>query len=149
MPMQSPAAASKNLSIIWIAGPALVVAVMYQVALGHRSDYLGHFAAGFGGTVIAMMLLLAAFDRVPRALPWLVLAACSASIMFGVLLEATIFRIGRFDEVDFFNQSLGAVLAALVALRLSATGSTSTLVLAQGVVAGLVFFAGGFWFAFK
>ena len=147
--MQASAAAWRSATILWIGGPALVVAVMYHLALGHRSDYLGHYAPGFGGTIIAMMITLAAFDRVPRFVPWLILTACLAAIMFGVFLEATIFRIGRFDEVDFCNQSLGAVLAALVALRLSVSKSTSTVVLAQGIVVGLVFLAGGFWFAFN
>lgn len=149
MPMQAAAAASKIPSILWTAGAALIIAFMYQLALGHRSDYLGHFAAGFGGTLIAMMFALAAFERMPRSAPWLVLAACLAAIAFGAVLEATIFRIGRFDEVDFCNQSLGAVLAAMAALRLNAMRQLSTPVLAQGIAFGLIFLAGGFWFAFK
>jgi hypothetical protein len=132
-----------------MTSPATVVAAGFYFSLAHRSDYLGHYLAGFGGTLIAMVLLLAAFERMPTVVPTMILLACVASIGFGAVLEATIFRIGRFDEVDFFNQSLGAVLAALVALRMSKSQTYATTVLATGLAVGMAFLVGGFWFAFK
>jgi glycopeptide antibiotics resistance protein len=132
-----------------MTGPAIIVAAAFHFALAHRSDYLGHYLAGFGGTLMAMMLLLAAFERMPTVVPSTILLACVASIAFGAALESTVFRIGRFDEVDFFNQSLGAVLAALVALRMSKSQSYATTVLAAGLAVSLTFLIGGFWFAFK
>ena len=43
-----------------------------------------------------------------------VVPVCLASIALGAALEASAFRLAKFDEVDFCNQSLGAVLAVLL-----------------------------------
>jgi len=130
--------------------PAVIIALVFHFALGHRSDYLGHYAAGYGGTIAGMMFLLAAFERMPAVIPIAALVACLVSVLFGAMLEATIFRIGRFDEVDFCNQSLGAVLAALVTIAVSARRlKFPTPMLAGGVAIGFLFLVGGFWFAFS
>ena len=137
-------------TLLWMVAPALIIALVFHFALGHRSDYLGHYAAGYGGTIAGMMFLLAALERMPAGISIAVLMACLVSIAFGALLEATIFRIGRFDEVDFCNQSLGAVLAALVTIAVSASRvQFPTPMLAGGVAIGFIFLVGGFWFAFS
>ena len=137
-------------TLLWMVAPALLIAIVFHIALGHRSDYLGHYAAGYGGTIAGMMFLLAVLERVSAVIPIAVLMACLASVLFGALLEAPIFRIGRFDEVDFCNQSLGAVLAALVTIAVSARRvKFPTSMLAGGVAIGFLFLVGGFWFAFS
>lgn len=46
-----------KLSVLAIV-PATLACLTYEVFLGHRHDYTGHFAAGYGGSLGAMMLLL-------------------------------------------------------------------------------------------
>lgn len=93
--------------------PALIVGVLYEMFLGHRHDYVGHFLAGYGATLAAGMLslrVLPAESFEQQALCWLV-PFCLLCIGGGAILELTAFRLARFDEIDFCNQSLGAVLA--------------------------------------
>ena len=45
-----------------------------------------------------------------------ILASTLACIGFGIVTEATIFRLAGFDPLDFTTQSLGAVLAGLALL---------------------------------
>jgi len=95
--------------------PAAIVAALYLVFLSHRSDYAGHFLAGFGGTLFSVAaahrLLQGDHDRI-RLRP-LVLLVCLGCIAVGTLFEATIFRLAKFDEVDYCNQNIGAILASL------------------------------------
>jgi ammonia channel protein AmtB len=102
-------------SLFWI--PPLLVLFSFEFFLGHRHDYSGHYLAGYGATFIAAMLGLrnGKWDHVIRnSLPYLLVPFCLLCILGGGFTEATIFRLAKFDEVDFFNQSLGAVLALLV-----------------------------------
>ena len=113
----------------------------YQVFLGHRSDYLGHYIAGLGAT-LGLLTLVLLIEKGPlglKVLPTVVLA-----IGIGFITEATIFRISLFDPVDFCNQSLGACIAGccMVGAR-----RNSSLIYFNGVLAVLLV-AGGFFFAF-
>lgn len=101
-------------SLFWI--PPLFVLFLFEFFLGHRHDYSGHYLAGYGATFIAAMLgiRIAIGTRYQRWIPFLLVPFCLLCILGGVFTEATIFRLAKFDEVDFFNQSLGAVLASLV-----------------------------------
>lgn len=101
--------------------PAAMMSLAYYLFLGQRRDYLGHFAAGYGGTLIAivlawMVLPQGILEKLRGELVFLVTLFC---IALGGLAEATVFRLALFDMVDFFNQSLGAVLAGLSALALA------------------------------
>ena len=94
-----------------ISAMAAVTGVAFLQFFPHRSDYAGHYLAGLGGT---LMMLGGASWLTGKALEWWAVALCAVAVMLGVLTESTIFRIGIFDPVDFFNQSLGAVVAALL-----------------------------------
>lgn len=39
--------------------PGLLVSALYASVLGYRRDYLGHYAAGYGGTLGAVIAVLA------------------------------------------------------------------------------------------
>jgi hypothetical protein len=98
--------------------PAIIAGITYEICLGHRHDYTGHFLAGYGGTYGASLVWLKRLplEKYQHSAPLHLVLACLACIFLGTFLEATAFRIAKFDEVDFFNQSLGAVLAAVVAM---------------------------------
>ena len=85
-----------------------VVALGFGVAFPTRTDYLGHFVAGAGGT----LLLLAPVVALSRAGSWWRVAGVVVAVLGGVVTEATVFKIAIFDLVDLGNQSLGAVLVA-------------------------------------
>lgn len=105
---------------------AMTALILPPVALGlafdrlfqHRSDCLGHFLAGYGGTlgVVALTLALVPAEKFARRAGWATLVAVLACIGLGAIFEETLYRIAKWDEVDFCNQSLGAVLAGLGAL---------------------------------
>ena len=124
-----------------VFGAVFVTGLAYGLVFHYRTDYLGHYLAGFGGTLLLLSVLL--LVPVPwRA--WLMLAATSAAIVIGYGTESTIFRLAIFDPVDFFNQSLGAVVA------------TATVLGEEGHIAAAAALAGssvalliaGFYFAF-
>ena len=101
-------------TLFWI--PPLAVLILFELFLGHRHDYSGHYLAGYGATFIAALLALrvAWGTSFRQWIQYLIVPFCLLCILGGVFTEATIFRLAKFDEVDFFNQSLGAVLAMLV-----------------------------------
>jgi len=94
-----------------LLGSAGVLA--FVALLGERSDYAGHFIAGYGGTLGLAGLPLATLGPPLRREPLLL---ALVAIAIGAILEATVFRIAQFDPVDFFNQSLGAALAGIAVL---------------------------------
>lgn len=68
-------------------------------------------------------------------------------ILIGVLAEATAFRIAKFDEVDFFNQSLGAVLAAIVVVPYTDCQRPPDREFDYGVIVAIVYLSLGGCFA--
>jgi hypothetical protein len=112
----------------------------FGLAFPTRTDYLGHFAAGAGGT----LLLLAPMLALTGARSWWRVVAVGVGLLGGVGTEATVFKIAIFDPVDLANQSLGAVLvgAALLEARRSWPAA------AGAVALGLVMVAAGFHYAF-
>src|SRR5262245_36969508 len=98
--------------------PAITIGGLFEIFLGPRHDYTGHFLAGYGGTLAACMFCLKQLspERLARRGEIDVLLVSVVCIGLGAVTEATIFRIAKFDEVDFCNQSLGAVLAGVVSL---------------------------------
>jgi hypothetical protein len=64
-------------------------------------------------------------------------------ILLGVGTELTIFRIAKFDEIDFCNQSLGAVLAGIAALAFTAHLQPPAWELDRGLIAGIAFLGVG------
>ncbi|MBI4614109.1 MAG: hypothetical protein HY720_10910 [Planctomycetes bacterium] len=128
--------------------PALVLAIAFLALAGHRKDYLGHYAAGFGATLAALLVTdwTAFAGERPRGRPLVLVALCLACVGGGAFLEATIFRLAVFDEVDFFNQSLGAALAGLAVLRLPGGQRPGTRL--AGLSAAGLFVIAGVWFAF-
>lgn len=120
---------------------ALVTGAAYAVFLGHRSDYLGHYLAGFGGALLLFVFPLT-FWKNP--LGWVVPALLLLAIPLGALAEATVFRIAIFDPVDFYNQSLGACVAGTCLL-----GRHGSLWLTLGNTGlGVILLLLGFVFAF-
>lgn len=67
--------------------------------------------------------------------------------MLGAVLEATAFRLAKWDEVDFCNQSLGAILAALGSLAYVPPATTSTREYDVGLITGIAFLGTGACFA--
>ena len=135
---------------ITVFSAGVLYCLAYGLILNHRTDYVGHFAAGFGGTIGLLTLVVAS---IRKPLPYcglhlLALVVALISIGLGAILESTVFRIAQFDLIDFCNQSLGAVLAALsftaarpyTPLRISAVS--------VGFAAAVVFLVAGFILAF-
>lgn len=113
----------------------------YRLAFPGRTDYAGHFLAGFGGTLLLLAVPVAWLRRVVR---WEAIVLMFLAVGLGSILEATIFRLAIFDPVDFFNQSLGAALAAACV-----TGRTGSVPLATGLAAlGVLALGAGFKLAF-
>ena len=46
-------------SFLGLVVAPLVLALAYHEFLGHRSDYLGHYLAGYGGTLLLIVCTLA------------------------------------------------------------------------------------------
>ncbi len=76
----------------------------------------------------------------------LLLVALVLCIAVGAVEEATTFRLAKFDEVDFFNQSLGAVLAGLSLLRGEEERQPPFLAL---FALSILFLGAGFYYAFR
>mgnify|MGYP006908397321 CR=1 FL=1 len=72
----------------------------------------------------------------------------SACIALGGFLENTVYRIAKWDEVDFCNQSLGAVLAGLGSLAAGGYGR-GTLAALVMILWAVVLMIGGYHFAFR
>ena len=115
--------------------------VVFVGLLGYRTDYAGHYLAGFGGTLGLLAISLA---TARTSLRWEPFGIALVAILIGVGTEATIFRIAIFDPVDFYNQSLGAALAAM-----SVQGrEPSPAVVGRAGVLAIVFLLVGAGFAF-
>jgi hypothetical protein len=117
---------------------------LYLLLHAKRTDYAGHYLAGFGGTLAVFAVPLAWLGPPGSVLRWETVWVVLAAIALGAVLEATVFRVAIFDPIDFVNQSLGAVLAACCVH--GEPRSLSRAVLA-GVVA-LVALTAGFQLAF-
>ena len=129
--------------------PALIGGIVYEVFLGHRHDYTGHYAAGYGGTLGAICVWLKTIrpERFPQVSILGMAPMCLACILLGAILEATAFRIAKFDEIDFCNQSLGALLAASAAMSFAGRDKPSAHTLDAGLIAAIAFLAAGACFA--
>ena len=121
-------------------GAVVLVGVGYGVLFPDRTDYLGHFLAGAGGTY---WLLAVVVEAAPQQ-RWPVVVTVWVAVLLGVLTEATVFRIAAFDLVDLANQSLGAVLAGVGMLDARPHDRSS----AVAAGAGLVLLVAGFFYAF-
>lgn len=117
-----------------------VLGVAYGLLFPERSDYLGHFLAGAGGT---FMLLAVVVAFAPNH-PLVVVAGVTSAVLLGVAMEASIFRLAVFDPVDLANQSIGAVLAGIGLLD-AKRGESST---GLAFVGGFVLVVAGFFYAF-
>lgn len=125
--------------------PAAAAGAVYEYFLGHRHDYAGHFLAGYGGTLGATMVWLRTVSEKRYALlsTWSIVPLCLACIGLGAIFEATIFRLARFDEVDFCNQSLGAVFAAAAGLFVAGDQKPPVFLMDIGLIVGIVFLGAG------
>lgn len=88
--------------------PTLIVSMLFYVLLGHRRDYLGHYAAGYGGTLSVIAIVFAAIPaaRFETLASWAVVPSTILCIAAGTMTEATVFRLAKFDEIDYCNQNL-------------------------------------------
>lgn len=135
---------------LYVLSPALLLAVAYIVFLGDRTDYAGHFMAGFGGTLFWIMAIFHAqqdsrLKLSPGPLVTLIVPAC---IVFGTLLEATTFRLAKFDEVDYFNQNLGAIMAGISSLVVLTDPDTGSAAVLPSMIIAAIFLFAGFVYAF-
>ena len=117
-----------------------VLGVAYGLLFPERSDYLGHFLAGAGGT---FMLLAVVIVSAPNH-PLVVVAGVAAAVLLGVAMEASIFRLAVFDPVDLANQSTGALLAGIGLLDARRGDSSAGL----AFLGGCVLLVAGFFYAF-
>jgi hypothetical protein len=118
----------------------VALGVVYGLSFPDRTDYVGHFLAGAGGTFMLVALVAAVSAR----RPWAILGAVVAAIILGVFTEATIFRLAEFDPVDLANQSIGAVLAGLGLVNVERAEDTTGVAFLGGFVLLIV----GFFYAF-
>ena len=119
----------------------ILTGLAYGLVFHYRTDYLGHYLAGLGGTLLLLSVLL--LIPVPWR-SWLMVSATGAAIVMGYGTESTIFKLAIFDPVDFFNQSLGAVVATATVLG-EEVGIASAALLAGSSLALVI---AGFYFAF-
>ncbi len=91
--------------LAWL--PTLALCVLYFVVLGYRRDYLGHYAAGYGATLAGLAALQSGIprERFAQWAPWVALPGTLVCIALGTLTEVTVFRLARFDEIDWCNQA--------------------------------------------
>ncbi len=130
--------------------PSFVVALVFYFLLGYRRDYLGHYAAGYGGTLCATMIVLFIIPATlyRRVASWVVVGSTILCIAAGAMAEATVFRIAKFDEIDFCNQSLGAVLAGLAVIVFASELKPDDTAIRSAVAIGAIFLTAGAYFAF-
>jgi hypothetical protein len=135
--------------VLFGIAPAIMAGIAYEICLGHRHDYTGHFLAGYGGTYGAALVWLKtlSLEKYQQSGPLQLVIACLACILLGIFLEATAFRIAKFDEVDFFNQSLGAVLAAVVAMGCIQQTRPADRAFDYGLITGIAFLGIGACYA--
>ena len=123
---------------------ALVAAAVLGVAYGflfpERSDYLGHFLAGAGGTFLLLAVVIVNASNHPLV----VVAGVASAVLLGVAMEASVFRLAVFDPVDLANQSIGALLAGIGLLDAQRGDSSPGL----AFVGGFVLVVAGFFYAF-
>ncbi len=138
-------------TILLLLLPPLLISALYLLFLGHRTDYVGHFMAGYGGTllVIAAMLEILRDAKRPPAVPLVITVALFICIGIGALEEATTFRLAKFDEIDFFNQSLGAVLGALILLQIHPSERADSRSALPSIGTAVLFLLLGFIYAFR
>ncbi len=110
-------------TLVRIVVSGVLSGAAYLAFLGYRTDYVGHFLAGMGGT---LFLLSFALGREGRTLRWEPVVLALLAILLGAGTEATVFCIAIFDPVDFLNQSLGAGIAAACVLGSRASTRTAT-----------------------
>lgn len=136
--------------ILLVGGALGVVAAAYLLFLRHRTDYPGHLLAGYGATLGALGLLPFLCPRAawPRLGPALVTLGTLTSVVVGLGLEATTFRIAAFDPVDACNQSLGAVVAGLSVLLVATPDRPPPATVAVGILLTIAATAAGFLLAF-
>jgi hypothetical protein len=129
--------------------PTVLVSTLFYVLLGHRRDYLGHYAAGYGGTLSAIGIVLAAIPATKfRQLGLLVVLPCTIlCIAAGTITEATVFRLAKFDEIDYCNQNLGAVLAGLATIYIARNAKPSDVALRCVIAIGAISLLVGGYFA--
>lgn len=131
---------------IW---PAVAAAIFFEIFLGHRHDYTGHFLAGYGGTWMAAMVVMRATEPsryATRSVFWSV-PLCLGCIGIGTFTEATAFRLAKFDEIDFCCQSLGAVLSSIASLKFSVEPKPPLAEFDRNMITGIVLLGIGGLFA--
>jgi hypothetical protein len=119
----------------------LITGIAYALTFPDRTDYLGHFLAGFGAT-LGLLSLVYTFSTGAR--PLAIVVGVLVAVAMGWGTEETVFKLAIFDPVDFFNQSLGAVLAGAVVLGDRGRAVTGLWALSIGFMVLIA----GFYFAF-
>ena len=136
---------------ITLLGVGTIACLAFAFFLGHRNDYVGHFAAGFGGTLGLLTVVIATLGEAsaPSRLSTIALNVAIVSIGVGAIFEATVFRIAQFDIVDFCNQSTGAVLAVLAFIAARPLTPLHISSVSVGLTTASAFLIAGFILAFS
>jgi hypothetical protein len=129
--------------------PAVLIGVLYELCLGPRHDYTGHFLAGYAASLgaAAVWLKTLSAERYARWSTQSLVPGCFICILIGAFLEATAFRIAKFDEIDFCNQSLGSVLAAVIAAAYSGDVKPADAVFDHVTIVAVILLGIGAFFA--
>lgn len=126
--------------VVRAASVAIATSLVFGLLFSYRTDYLGHYLAGFAGTlaVLSFLVMIGPDDRVAIVIGF-------AAIGLGWVTESTVFKLAIFDPVDFLNQSLGALVAVCLVLGESRSARRGAGLLMLSIV-GLI---AGFYFAFQ
>lgn len=129
--------------------PTILLCVAFYVLLGYRRDYLGHYAAGYGGTLAALCAIQGAISLTlySQLAPLVALPGTLVCIAMGAVAEATVFRLARFDEIDLCNQSIGAILAGIVVWQLGRSTKPDDATFLSCMASGLITLLAGTYFA--
>jgi hypothetical protein len=111
-------------------------ATLYLLVAGHRWDYLGHFTAGAGLALVAILIARAAGIPAERAGP----LAASVVILLSAVGEAFLFSYLVYDWADIGAGAVGATLVAGWRVR----NEDAELPLRAPVAVALVLTAAGF-----
>ena len=130
--------------------PALAIGVIFELFLGHRHDYTGHYGAGYGASLVLGSLWMRWRNdhNCPLADHRWIVGVVLLCIGAGYVTESTIFRFARFDWIDFCSQSLGAVLAGVVLVGWHSRRTDNELISA-GLVVGVIILGVGASYAVR
>jgi len=138
---QAPPREVDDLNVRVLAVIAAAGVALFLLVFPYRLDAAGHFAAGFGLTVL--IVAPAAGHRIE--LRHAAVVAVVAVFLFGLATEVTIFRSLLADPLDIGHQTFGSIAAATAFAGVGSIGAESRRPL---LVVGALVLLIGFMFRF-